>query len=1013
MIHPCSFLTQTPMKILRVFHPAYYINYLRMKPWQSNYTGRSFLACCLVILLVFIPWVSHSQDAEIRTITGEVLDAVTGLPLPGVNVTVKDSPTGTITNVEGKYSIQVGTGALLRFSFIGYEEIEEATEGRTQVNVALRESFEQIDEVVVIGYGSATKKEITGSISSLKTEDFNRGAFNDAMGLIQGKVAGLVISKPDGADPQSEYEIILRGTNTLTSGQGPLIIIDGVAGADLKNLNYEDVESIDVLKDGSAAAIYGTRGTNGVILISTKKAKSGVTSMEYSGQVITQVAPRKVETLDADEFKMAIETYAPGKTGNIYGAETDWFREITRTLPVSQKHTLAVTGGTDMFAHRTTFNIEDNQGLLRDNEAKRYLFKTNIRQNALGGHLELDYNFIMGVRNYKPANYDLFYQAFIQNPTQPVYDPANTTFGGYSSLPGIEYYNPVAMLKERQRSGKTNDLGQNVRATLSILPGLKFVNFISYEGSAWEENSYRTQFYPSRIGRNGEAEISNGRNSNLQYESMFNYIRSSGKHSVQAVAGYSYQQFGWNNNYMINSGFDTDMYGVDNISAGSALQEGKGEMGSSRESNKLISFFGRVMYNFDSRFLASASFRREGSSRFGVNNKWGSFPALSLGWRLTNEAFMQDITWLNDLKIRVGYGVTGNQDFDNYKSLILMGRAGKFFYNGEWINTYQPVSNPNPDLRWEKKQEFNIGADFSMYRNRLGGSIDYYFRTSTDLLYTYNVAVPPYLYKELFTNVGDIRNQGVELTLNGKPAKTSRFEWNTIFTFTKNINKLVKFSNDEFTNKYIDIGWIGGAIPLNSQRIQEGESLGNFFGPVWLGLNEYGLDKFKNANPIGRVDPEDWEVMGNAYPFCVIGWSNTFAFGRWEAQVALRSNIGGKVLNLYRLYYENWQNIGTRNIVHTQLETPEFVGNAIYSSKYVENATFLKMDNLSVGYSLPVGIPYIKSMRISLLAQDVFCLTGYQGLDPEVNLSGLEPGIERLSYYPRTTSITLGVNLTF
>ncbi len=954
-----------------------------------------------------------AQDMQSHTITGVVSDAATNNPLPGVNVTVKGSQTGTITNLEGSYSISIPSGAILVFSFIGYENIETSAENRTIIDIMLKESFEQLDEVVVIGYGSATKKEITGSITSLKSDDFNKGAFNDAMGLIQGKVAGLVISKPDGADPQGEYEIILRGTNTLTSGQGPLIIIDGVAGADLKNLNFEDVESVDVLKDGSAAAIYGTRGTNGVILITTKRAKSGQTSIEYSGQLTTQIAPRGVQTLNADEFRFAIETYAPEKAGSIYGASTDWFKEITRSLPVSQKHSLAITGGTENFSHRTTFNIEDNQGLLRDNEAKKYLFKTNIRQNALDGKLELDYNFIMGIRNYKPANYDLFYQAFIQNPTQPVYDPANTTFGGYSSLPGIEYYNPVAMLKERDRNGKSNDLGQNIKATLNLLQGLKWINFISYEGSSWEETSYRTQFYPSRIGRDGEAEISNGGNHNLQYESMLNYAKSINKHNIQAVGGYSYQEFGSNSSYMINSGFDTDIFSVYNISAGSALQEGLGEMGSDKESNKLISFFGRVMYNYDSRYLASASLRREGSSRFGNNNKWGSFPAISLGWRLDKEAFMENVSWLSLLKARVGYGVTGNQDFANYKSLILIGRAGKFFYNGEWINSYQPVSNPNPDLRWERKQELNIGADFSVFNNNLGGSVDYYYRSSTDLLYTYNVAVPPYLYKELFTNVGTISNQGVELTLNGAPVKKSSFQWNTIFTFTKNINKLVKFSNDEFTNRYIDVGWIGGAIPLNSQRIEEGESLGNFFGPVWIDLDENGLDHFKNANPIGKVNPEDWEVMGNANPFCVIGWSNSIIWNDWDFGMSMRSNIGGKVLNLYRLYYENWQNIGTKNIVLTQLENPEFKGNAIYSSKYVENATFLKLDNLSIGYNVKARIKYVKSFRLSLMAQDVFCLTGYQGLDPEVNLSGLTPGIERLSYYPRTTSVTFGLNLIF
>jgi len=970
---------------------------------------------CLIQLygVVFVVQKIGAQNVEKVLVSGVVIDAGDDSPLPGVNILVEGTQLGTVTDVNGKYSLSIPANSVLIFSFIGYNTETVNVGNRSIVDVKLLPDIAKLSEVVVIGYGTTLKKEITGSIATLKSEDFNKGAYNDAMGLIQGKVAGLVINKPDGADPLAGYNIILRGTNTLTSGQGPLIIIDGVAGAELKNINFEEVQSIDILKDGSAAAIYGTRGTNGVIIITTKRAKSGKSSIEYSNTLSCQVAPRGVKTLSADEFKTAIETYAPDKAGSIYGASTDWFKEITRKMPFSQKHSLALSGGTETFSHRTTFNIEQNEGLLKDNESNKYLFKTNIIQNAFDNHLELDFNLILGIRRYKPANYDLFYQAFIQNPTQPVYDPTNTEYGGYSRLTGIEYYNPVAMLKERERKGKTNDMTPNVRATLKLLDGLNWVNFLSYEGSSYEETSYKTRYYPSIIGSDGEAEISNGSSYSLQYESTANYSVSVNKHSIQAVGGYSYEEFGLNSNYMVNSGFDTDIFGVNNIGAGSSLQEGTAEMNSYKESNKLIAFFGRAIYNFNDKYLATFSLRREGSSRFGENNKWGSFPAASLGWRVNKEAFMQNATWINDLKVRLGYGVTGNQDFANYKSLILMGKAGKFYYNGEWINSYQPVSNPNPDLRWEKKQELNAGIDFSIFKNRINGSLDYYYRRSTDLLYTYTVSVPPYIYDQLFTNVGTISNQGLELTVNASPIRNNDFDWVTIFTFSKNINKLVKFSNSEFTNKYIDIGWIGGALPQNSQRIEEGKSLGTFWGPDWLGVDENGRDKFKNQNPIGGVSANKYEDIGNAYPFCTIGWSNTLTYKEWTLSMALRSNIGGKVLNLYRAYYENWQTIGTRNIVHTQLENPEFIGNATYSSKYVEDATFLKLDNISLGYKLNFTSKYISAIRLSLTAQDVFCLTKYKGLDPEVNLSGLEPGIERLSYYPRTTTISFGLSATF
>ena len=616
------------------------------------------------------------------------------------------------------------------------------------------------------------------------------------------------------------------------------------------------------------------------------------------------------------------------------------------------------------------------------------------------------------MRKYNPANYNVFYQAFIRNPTSPVYDPSNTEYGGYTYLDGADYYNPVAMLNERIRDGKSNDANGNIKATLRLARSWNWANFLSYSLADWEENSYMTKYYPSRIGSGGVAEIDNGRTADLQYESTLNYSALLNKHSIQGLAGYTYQKIQSNSSYMINSGFDSDFYGVNNIGAGTALGVGTAEMGSYKSQSQLISFFGRLMYNYDERILASVSLRREGSSRFGANNKWGWFPSASLGWRINREAFMKTVSWVSDLKLRVGYGVTGNQDFENYKSLSLMGRAGKFFYNGEWINTYQPVSNPNPDLRWEKKQEVNAGFDFGFLEGRISGSLEYYYRWSTDLLYTYTVSVPPYLTNELFTNVGTVSNQGLEFTLNAIPVKQDIFTWNTTLTFSKNQNKLVKFSNSEFTSTSMGIGWLGGAFPLNCQKLEEGEPIGTFFGPVWLGLDETGHDVFKNQNKVGQVSTDDWEAIGNANPICMLGWSNTLAYSTWDLNFSLRSQIGGKVLNMYRLYYENWQSIG-QNIVYSQLEHPEFIGTAQYSSKYVEDATFLKLDNIALGYNFKEISKYISKMRLFASAQNVFCITKYKGLDPEVSLSGLAPGIEYLSYYPKTTVITLGVNISF
>ncbi len=976
-------------------------------------TGFTQKAAVLVAMLVVALSSLQAQETRTVNISGTVRDNTTQELLPGVNVTIKGTQKGSVTDVNGRYTLEAVRDSTLVFSFIGYESQEVVVGDQKRIDVSLHVSVESLSEVVVIGYGTTTRKEVTGSIATIKTEDFNQGRYSDAIGLIQGKVAGLSIIKPNGSDPMAKYRIMLRGTNTLTLGQEPLVVVDGIVGVDLKNVSFEEVESFDVLKDGAAAAIYGSRGSNGVILITTKRAKAGQLKIEFTTQLTGQVLPRGVENLSADEFRFAIENYAPDKINNIYDYSTDWFSEITRSFPFSQAYNLAITGGTDNFSTRTNAFIDLSQGLLKDNQADNYLFKTNMLQRAFNDHLVLDYNLNYSTRQYHPANYDLFYQAFIQNPTAPVYDPGNAYTGGYSRLEGIDYYNPVAMLNERTREGKTNEFGGNVTAKLNFTKSLNWVNMVSLQQSDWEELTYKTKYYPSALGRGGEAEIANGKDDNLQYESTVNYTADFGKNTIQALLGYAYQELESGYSYMINSGFDSDLYGVNNIGLGTALGEGTAEMGSHKENSKLVSFFGRVMYNYDERFLVAGSLRREGSSRFGENNKWGWFPAVSFGWRMNREEFLKDVPWINDLKLRLGFGVTGNQDIGNYQSLILMGKAGKFYYDGEWYNTYQPVSNPNPDLKWETKYEYNFGVDFSFLKNRLGGALDVYYRASKDLLYTYHVSVPPYLYGEYFTNIGNISNMGVELTLNGVILQKNDWVWNSIFTFSTNINKLVKLSNEEFTNDFYDIGWLGGAYPLYCQKMIEGEPLGTFYGPVWLGLDENGYDKFKNANPIGKVDPDDWENIGNAYPICMLGWSNALTYKNWNLSFTLRSSIGGKVLNMYRLYYENWKSIGTRNIVHTQLETPEFAGDGIYSSKYVENATFVSLDNLSIGYSFRIHSQYISKLNVFLTGQNVFTLTGYDGLYPEVNLAGLEPGIDRLSYYPRTTSISLGINVIF
>lgn len=956
-----------------------------------------------------------AANAQTKTVTGKVSGS-DGEILTGATL-VTASGSYALTDIDGSFSIGAKDGEAVVVSYLGYDDYTFNAAGQQNLAVVLPLSANTVlDEAVAIGYGKTTKKEVTGSVVSLKADDFDKGSFTSPAGMLQGKVAGLTVTNPDGGDPNASFEIMLRGTNTLVAGQGPLIIIDGVAGADMRTINFQEVESIDVLKDGSAAAIYGTRGTNGVIIITTKRAKSGTTSVEYDGQVSVQTVAARATPLNAQQYTDVINEFRPTASGSLYGADTDWFEAITRT-PVSHKHSLAIAGGSEKFSHRTVLNIEQNQGLQKGNDSEKYLLKTNLHQEAVQGWLTLDYNLAYTKRKYTPANYSAFRQAFLRNPTEPIYDETNTDAGGYFTIDAMDYYNPVAMLNEKEAYNDVDNFQGSIRATLNILPikGLKWDNFISYGNERYESREYLTKYYPSALGQKGVAYISNSYSSDVQYESTLQYSNTFGKHSVQGILGYTFQETNSRSASMENYGFDFDQFKTDNIGAGAALQEGLASMSSYRSMSRYIAFFGRVMYNYDEKYLASVSLRRDGSSKFGAANKWGWFPAVSLGWRINKESWFEDAANLSDLKLRAGFGVTGNQDFSSYKSLLLMDPFSYYYYDGKWVTSYAPASNPNPNLAWERKNEFNVGVDFAFFGNRFGGTLDYYYRLTTNLLYNYTVPVPPYDYSKMFTNVGSICNQGIELTLFGIPVQKENFEWNTTLTLANNTNKLISFTNEEFTAGEYKVGYMSTPIGAYSQRLIEGQSLGTFYAPIWTGVNKKGEDTLEGASQLtGKVKEEDWKKVGSAYPILTFGWSNSFKIWKFGVSATFRGQAGGKIFNTYRALYENTSNLGQTNILASWLNDTSFKGKEVkYSTKYIEDASFLKLDNISVSYDLKLKNEYLKKVRLYLTAQNIFCLTGYTGVDPEVSLSGIAPGIEGTSYYPRTRTFTFGATLTF
>ncbi|MGM9735209.1 MAG: SusC/RagA family TonB-linked outer membrane protein [Candidatus Cryptobacteroides sp.] len=949
------------------------------------------------------------QLAAQNMIKGTVTDE-NGNPMTGAAVVVPGTKNYFITGQDGTFTISASKGDVLNVSYLGYDDLNVTVTDQSVYDLSMIPSAAtMLDETVVIGYGTSTKKEITGSVTSLRGEDFDKGAYIDASAMLQGKVAGLSITNPNGADPNGSMEILLRGTNTLSAGQGPLIIIDGVSGADIRSINFQEVESMDVLKDGSAAAIYGTRGTNGVIIITTKRAKAGKTSVEYDGQVSVQTLLSRAEPMTAEQFRYTVDNYVPSASASLYGAETDWFDEVTRT-PVSHRHSLAVAGGSENFSHRTTLNVEQNQGLLKNNDSKKYLIKTNIHQEAIQGWLTFDYNVSYAKRKFNGTRTGIFRQAFLHNPTEPVYDDTDTEHGGYFTVSSMDYYNPVAMLNERSNNYDVDMVSANTRATLNILAvkGLKWDNFVNWSMKNSRYTDYKTRYYPGEWGLGGSAEIDNSRTYDVQYESTIQYANKFGDHSVQAILGYSYEQQTSDSSGIYNYGFDTDWFGVNNIGSGKALLTGNASISSYKESNKYIAFFGRVMYNYADRYMLSVSLRRDGSSRFGANNKWGWFPAVSVGWRISQEKFLKDVKWLDELKLRAGFGMTGNQDFSNYQSLFLVKTNGNFYYDGKWNTAYAPASNANPDLRWEKKSEYNVGLDFSFLKGRLGGTIDYYYRLTTDLLYNYTVPVPPYDYSTLFTNVGKISNSGIEVTINAIPVQTKNVVWSTALTFAHNKNKLISFTNDQFSGQEYRIGWLNSPLACYCQRLIEGESIGTFYGPEYEGIRSSGSIK------VAQSSEKEWVKLGNAYPICDLGWSNNLRLWDFTLSATFRASIGGKAFNQMRAVYESVNEFGLKNVLASWLDEPEFTGKTVYCSKYLEDASFLKLDNLTLAYNVPLKKRnVVKSLSFSLTGQNLFVLTGYKGVDPEVQRTGLTPGIEGLSYYPRTRVFTFGASIKF
>ena len=949
------------------------------------------------------------SSQQLIFINGKVTDS-SGASLPGVTVVLKGTTKGTITDADGNYSLSnVPTEAILVFSFVGMKSQEVIVSGKQDVNIILEEETVGIEEVVAIGYGTMQKREVSGSISNVSQKDFNKGVTRTAVDLLQGKVAGLTITQGSG-DVTSDQTIRLRGTSSLTGSSEPFVVIDGVPGLSMNSIAPQDIESISILKDASATAIYGSRSASGVILITTKKGKINQPSIQYNGYVAADFVSNKPDVLTASEWRKYCTDNNIDTEGLDQGANTDWFDGIMR-VGITQNHDLSFSGAGDKHSYRASINYQDREGITKDNYMTKLNARITFNQKSLNDHLNTTITGTFNQRDYSPANTNNFILAYNMIPVYPV----KNEDGSWFDVNDYDQGNPVRNIEYNKHLHKNNLYYINLKSDLDITKDLTFGVNVLKERENDDYGEYNSSETEAGRDDNGYAKRESWIKDKKLLETTVKYKVEFNKHKLNFLGGYSYEE----NQYQLagvqNRGFVTDLTGYNDLEAGENLLAG--DVWSEANKSKLISFFGRINYLFKDRYILTATLRRDGSSKFGENHKWGTFPSISAAWRIIDEPFIKGTNLFTDLKLRVGYGVSGNQEgIDPYQSLELYGTSGQYYDNGSWYTAYKISQNANPDLKWEETAMFNIGVDYSLLNNRLSGSLEYYNKKTSDMLYTYEVPVPPYLYSEMLANVGDMSNKGIEIAITGDIIREKDFRWTISANLSHNKNKITSLSNDLFSTESILTGdaWIRGGSNNTTHIVEEGKALGTFYGYRCFGLDlngEYIMDDMIDG--VEGLTEADRTYIGCAQPKLSYGISNSLSYKNFELSFFFRGVCGNDVLNFSKMAFATTQWLPGANVLHEALSSgltsaPE---NCSY---YIEKGSFLRLDNASLAYNINTQRYWgISNLKIYVTAQNLFTITNYSGLDPEVDMSGLDPGIEGRDYYPKARTFSIGVNINF
>ena len=1014
---------------------------------------RTFTRGMLFVVLLLSSALAFAQNK----VTGTVTDK-TGEPLTGANVVVEGTTTGYITDVDGKYTIEAEKGQTLIFSFIGFTK-QEVKVTQNVINITLEEDAKTLEEVVVVGYGVMTRKDVTSSITTVGADKLNVGVYSDPAQLLQGKVPGLTITQS--SNPNATPSITLRGASTLRTGAAmePYYVIDGIPGMSLSLISPDDIESIDVLRDATATAIYGSKAANGVIIVTTKKGKAGHTNISYSAYVAVDNVMKNYDVMNAAQLRRYAQSGGIELVNDL-GADTRWQDEVQRT-GFSHNHNVSISGGTEQTTYNTSINYMERQGVIRGTDMDRLIGRAFVQSKGLKDRLTLSFNINASVTNNNTVPMDtqgksVLDAMYYYSPLVPV---RNDNGSWYENSGISQNYNPVALINENIYDTESKRIQGNGKASLKLIDGLVYNLSLAYQNEQNIYSNYNSTKSLIANGMDGKAERSSVTNKKKVFETYLNYDKTfKDVHKLGLMGGYSWEESNDNDGFQLTT---YDYYNDDLTyhNMGMANKIDKNGLGGWVLSTlRMISFYGRLNYSYASKYLFQATVRRDGSSAFGNNNRWATFPSFSGAWRISEESFIKDLNIFDDLKLRVGYGVSGNSlGFDVFTATQIYGSTGWYDHltstgESEQVHILGATRNAHPDLKWERTGMFNIGLDFGFFDNRLGGTIEYYDKRTKDLIADYAVSTTKYQYNWLTTNVGEISNKGIELTINAMPVKTNDFTWETSLNLSHNKNKVVKLSNSMYSVDYFDKANVdaGGFATATNQRVMEGSPIGQFYLWKWAGVkdgvsnfyvysessltevykDQGGFEGKVTKQEDGRyIDNETGEYVttskplyddrakaGSAQPKLNAGWSNTFTYKNWTMTAFFQGVFGNKILNASRAYLSNIGNVTAgKNVLASIADENPVTDNNSHapSDRYLENGSYVRLSSLTLGYNFGRMNDYIKGLRVYATCNNVFTITGYKGLDPEVNLGGIEPGIDNRQTYPRTRTFMFGVNVNF